>query len=185
MNTTNEDIAYLNAEVLLLASDPEEGERILRLLGAHPNVIKRIAAAGSKAVGTAIRCGVPLVTFAPRFDDLLSLPATELRGASKQEIPEALRELTTTALHVAQRMALIDRTVAQLHFGFTPRVCETLRSLSISRLLRLSERYGVLLRLRTPEKPQVWERLLIGDRCSGPRGFRISQQAGLLSLGND
>lgn len=185
MDTTSEDISYLNSEVLLLVSDPEEGERILRLLGAHPNVIKRIAAAGSKSVGTAIRCGVPLVTFAPRLDELLSLPSTELHGVSKQEIPAGLRMLTTTALHVAQRLALIDRTVAQLHFGFTPRVCEIFKSLSISRLLHLSERHGVLLRLRTPEKAQVWDRLLIGDRCGGPRGFRISQQAGLLSLGNE
>lgn len=185
MDTTSEDIAYLNSEVLLLASDPEQGERVLRLLGAHPNVIKRIAEAGSKAVGTAIRCGVPLVTFSPRLDHLLNPPVAGLHGSSMQEIPEALRGLTTTALHVAQRLALIDRTVAQLHFGLTPRGCETLGSLSINRLIRLSERHGVLLRLRTPEKPQVWERLLIGDRCSGPRGFRVSQQAGLLSLGNE
>lgn len=185
MDTTNEDIAFLNSEVLLLASDPEEGERILRLLGAHPNVIKRIAAAGSKAVGTAIRCGVPLVTFVPLLDELLGLPAVVLHGRTHHEVPAPLRRLTTTALHVAQRLALIDRTVAQLHFGFTPRMCESLKSLGISRLMHLSERHGVLLRLRTPEKPQVWDRLLIGDRCTGPRGFRISQQAGLLSLGNE
>jgi hypothetical protein len=185
MDTTNEDITFLNSEVLLLASDPEAGERILRLLGAHPNVIKRIAAAGSRAVGTAIRCGVPLVTFVPRLDELLGLPVGDLHGHTNQEIPAPLRKLTTTALHVAQRLALIDRTVAQLHFGFTPRMCESLKSLSISRLMHLSERHGVLLRLRTPERPHVWDRLLIGDRCGGPRGFRISQQAGLLSLGNE
>lgn len=185
MDTTNEDIAFLNSQVLLLASDPREGRRILCLLGARPNVIKRIAAAGSKAVGTAIRCGVPLVTFGSRLDALLGPPAADLRDPSKQDTPASLRQLTTNALHVAQRLALIDRTAAQLHFGFAPCVCEALRSLSIARLMHLSEQHGLLLRLRTPEKPQVWDRLLIGDRCSGPRGFRISQQAGLLSLGNE
>jgi hypothetical protein len=185
MDAIEEDVAHLNSEVLLIASDPAHGERILRLLGAHPNVIGRIASAGSKAVGTAIRCGVPLVTFTRKLDELLSAPSTDVHGSHAHDLPGSVKELTRTALHVAHRVALIDRTVAQLHFGFTPRACEALINLSVSRLLRLGDRHGLLLRLRTPDKVQVWERLLIGDRCTGPRGFRISQQAALLSLGNE
>jgi len=185
MDAIEEDVAYLNSEVLLIASDPEHGERILRLLGAHPNVVGRIASAGSKAVGTAIRCGVPLVTFTRKLDELLSAPSTDVHGPHAHDLPGSIRDLTRIALHVAHRLALIDRTVAQLHFGFTPRACEALMNLSVSRLLRLGDRHGLLLRLRTPDKVQVWERLLIGDRCTGPRGFRISQQAALLSLGNE
>ena len=48
-----EDVAKVNSELLLQASDPDEGESILRLLGAQPNVIARIASAGPKGVGTA------------------------------------------------------------------------------------------------------------------------------------
>jgi len=181
MDTTLEDFSYLNAQVLLLASDPQQGTRILRLLGAHPTVIKRIASAGSKAVGIAIRCGVPLVTFAPRLDALVSLPDAELHPAA-HDMPAPLQSLTATALHVAQHVALIDRTVAQTHFGLTPRVCEGLKSLSARRLQQLSERHGVLLCLRKAEKVKSWDRLLIGDRCSGPRGYRISQGMGLITL---
>ena len=185
MDAIEEDVAYLNSEVLLIASDPEHGERILRLLGTHPNVVGRIASAGSKAVGTAIRCGVPLVTFTKRLDALLCAPSSDLPGSFATDLPGSLKELTRTALHVAHRSVFIDRTVAQLHFGFTPRVCEALMNLSVSRLLRLGDRHGLLLKLRTPDKVQIWERLLIGDRCAGPRGFRISQQTALLSLGNE
>lgn len=185
MEAANEDIVHLNSDLLLLVCDSKSGQHILKLLGAQPNVIRRIAAAKSAAIGTAIRCGVPLVTFAPRLDDLLIPSASISRGAGKQDVPEPLRHLTAKAFHVAQRLALIDRTVAQLHFGFTPRASEVFRNLSANRILQLSEGYGVLLRLRAAAKPLVWDRLFIGDRCQGPRAFRISQQSGLLNLGND
>lgn len=182
MADIDEDITYLNSEVLLAASDPDEGERTLRLLGAHPNVINRIATAGSKGVGTAIRCRVPLVTLAPRVEELLNGSSLEHRSVHATEGSEAVQQLTRTALQVAQRVALTDRTLAQLHFDISSRTCERLVELSVARLLRLNERHGILLRLRTPEKPQVWDRLLIGDRCNDPRGFRISQQRILMSL---
>jgi hypothetical protein len=185
MGALDEDVEYLNSEMLLLASDAGHGKRVLRLLGAHPNVIGRIASAGSKAVGTAIRCGVPLVTFTTKLDELLFAPLVEGHSSAVHEIPDSLRQLTRISLQVAHRVALIDRTVAQLHFGFTPRACDAMTNLSVSRLVRFCDRRGPLLRLRAPDNVQVWERLLIGDRCGGPRGIRISQQAALLSLGND
>lgn len=185
MQALNEDVVHLNSQLLLLASDPEEGEGIMRQLGAHPLVIKRIANAGAKAVGTAIRCGVPLVTFASKLEEALIARGAELDGIAGRDAPDALRTLARDTLQMAQRLAFIDRTVAQLHFGFTPRACEGLTRLSVSRMTRLTQRQGALLRLRAADKVHVWDRLLIGDRCSGPRGFRISQQAALLSLGND
>jgi hypothetical protein len=184
MDALNEDVAHLNSQVLLLASDPEDGDRTMRLLGAHPMVIKRIATAGSKAVGTAIRCGVPLVTFARSLEEVMGQSA-ESKGTAARDVPLSLRVLSRDTLHVAQRLALIDRTVAQLHFGLTPRACESLMNLSVHRIARITERQGVLLTLRAAEKVKVWDRLLIGDRCAGPRGFRISQQTALLSLGNE
>lgn len=185
MDALDEDLTHLNSQVLLLASDPEEGNRLMHLLGAQPLVVKRIAAAGSKAVGTAIRCGVPLVTFASRFDEILMGQAGELGGSGARDLPMSLRVLTRDTLQMAQRLAFIDRTVAQLHFGLTARGCGELMGLSVYRMTRLAERQGVLLTLRAAERVRVWDRLLIGDRCSGPRGVRISQQAALLSLGND
>ncbi len=185
MDAIDEDVAHLNSQVLLLASDPDEGDRLMQLLGAHPLVIKRIAAAGSKAVGTAIRCGVPLVTFSSRLEEALLTQASESGGSAGRDVPMSLRALARDTLQMAQRLAFIDRTVAQLHFGLTTRACEGLMRLSVHRMVRLTERHGVLLTLRAAEKVKVWDRLLIGDRCSGPLGFRISQQAALLSLGND
>jgi hypothetical protein len=185
MEALNEDVVHLNSQVLLLASDPDEGDHILRVLGAHPLVIQRIASAGSKAVGTAIRCGIPLVTFTHRLEEVLINPAAELQAGAARQVPATIRALARDALHMAQRLAFIDRTVAQLHFDFTPRACEGLVRLSVSRMTRLIERQGVLIKLRAAEQVTVWDRLLIGDRYDGPRGFRISQQAALLSLGND
>ena len=182
MADIDEDITYLNAEVLLLASDPDEGERTLRLLGAHPNVINRIATAGSKGVSTAVRCRVPLVTLSPRLEELLNGSSLGHRSVHAPEASEAIQRLTRIALQVAQRVALTDRTLAQLHFGISSRTCERLVELSVARLRRLNERHGILLRIREAEKPQIWDRLLIGDRCNDPRGFRISQQRILMSL---
>lgn len=185
MEAANEDIVHLNSDLLLLACDSKSGRHILKLLGAQSNVIRRIAAAKSAAIGTAIRCGVPLVSFSPRLDDLL-IPSTSIsRGVGKQEVPEPLRHLTVQTFHVAQRLALIDRTVAQLHFGFTPRASEVFRNLSAKRILQLSEGHGVLLRLRAAAKPLVWDGLFIGERCQGPRAFRISQHSGRQNLGNE
>lgn len=185
MEALNEDVVHLNSQLLLLASDPEEGEAMMRLLGASPLVIQRITRAGSKAVGTAIRCGVPLVTFVSKLEEVLVASGGEMTGVASRSVPAALRDLTRDTLHMAQRLAFVDRTVAQLHFGFTPRACEGLTRLSVARIARLTQRHGVLIKLRAADKAQVWDRLLIGDRYSGPSGYRISQQAALLSLGND
>lgn len=174
-----EDVAKLNSELLLLASDPDDGNSVLRLLGAQPNVITRIAAAGSKGVGTAIRCGVPLVTFVPKLEELLAARVADVHESNSQEVPTAVRELTRMTLQVAQRVALIDRTLAQLHFGFTARALDGLAGLSMTRLLRLADRHGVLLRLRASDKTRMWDRLLIGDRSPGPRGYRFSHQTAL------
>lgn len=174
-----EDVAKVNSEVLLLASDPEEGESTLRLLGAQPNVIARIASAGAKGVGTAIRCGVPLVVFVPKLEELLAMRVADVHEANAQQVPPAIKELTRLTLQVAQRAALIDRTLAQLHFGFTGRSLDGLIGLSMTRLLRLADRHGVLIRLRASDKTRLWDRLLIGDRSPGPRGYRFSHQTAL------
>lgn len=178
-----DDFFFLNSELLLLASDPEKGRQFLRQLGAHPRVIKAIGVASQPGIKTALRCRVPLLTFTPELDELITLSEAELRATQPQDVPEPLRQLTTTALHVAHRLALADRLQAQEKFGFTPRQCERFMHLGIGRLMRIKDRRGLLVRLRAADRPVTWERLLIGDRFPDQRGFRIAQQAASLSLG--
>ena len=178
-----DDFFFLNSQLLLLASDQQHGRRHLLLLGAHPRVIKVIAGAGKQGIVTALRCRVPLLTFTEELDELIRLSEAELRATHPVDVPEELRQVTTVALHVAHRLAHIDRLQAQEKFGLTPRQCERFMQLGIGRLTRLRDRRGLLVRLRAPDKAVTWERLLIGDRFPDPRGFRIAQQAASLSLG--
>lgn len=178
-----DDFHFLNSQVLLLASDRQRGKHFLKLLGAHPRVIHLISAAGKNAIRTALMCREPLVTFAPELDELINLSEAELRATLPQQVPDELRRLTTTALQVAHRLAVADRTSAQTHFHFTPRQCERFMQIGIGRLTRLRDRRGLLLRLRDAEKEFTWERILIGDKLLDARGFRIAQRAALGSLG--
>lgn len=178
-----EDFYFLNSEVLLLASDRQRGKHFLKLLGAHPRVAHLILTAGKNSILTALRCREPLVTFAPELDELINLSEAELRATSPQQVPEELRRLTSTALHVAHRLAVADPLSAQTHFQFTPRQCERFMQIGIGRLTRLRDRRGVLLRLRAADKVFTWERILIGDRLPDARGFRIAQRAAMASLG--
>lgn len=185
MDALGEDLEYLNSELLLLVSDPSGGKTMMRLLGAHPSVTQRIAAASPRAIGMAIRCRVPLVMFSRTLDELLAASAVSDVQSGVTLVPPRLKKLTEVTLQVAQRVALVDRTVAQVHFGFTPRACELLVNASVRRLERVASRNHVLLKMRLGEKVQFWDRLLIADRCSETLGRRLSQQAALQSLGNE
>lgn len=185
MDALQADIQHLNEQLFLIAGEPTLGERALKLLEASPTVAQRVASASADAVGTAIRCGVPLVTFTSAVEELAILKPRDWRVGVASEVPMELQEFTRFALQFAQRLALLDSTVAQLHFGLTRMAAEGLTRLGVMHLLQMSRRHGVMLRLRLGDQLQVWDRLLIGERCRGPRAYRISQQAALLSLGMD
>jgi len=183
VDSLQDDIQHLNEQLLLIASDPELGERTLKMLLASAPIIQRIVAASSNAVSTAIRCRIPLVTFTAALEDLAVLNPRAWRANSAVEIPVALQELTHFALEFAHDLVRAHPTVARMYFGLSRLAADGLGGLALKHLLTLSRRHGVLLRLRAADQPQLWDRLLIGERCSGPRAYRISQQMALLSLG--
>src|SRR5688500_16093902 len=110
MDAVQDDIQHLNEQLLLIASDPESGEHILKLMQASTPVIQRIAAASASAIGTAIRCRIPLVTFTAALEDLAVLNPHEWRtGLSMKtpatlETPAPLQELTHFALEFAHSL---------------------------------------------------------------------------------
>lgn len=185
MDALQDDIQHLNEQLLMIASDAESGERMLKLMQATAPVIQRIAQAGSNAVGTAIRCRIPLVTFTPVLENLAVLDPRIWRANTAVEIPEPLQALTHFTLEFAHNLVREHPTVAQMYFGLSRLAADGLGRLALKHILSLSRRHGVLLRLRAGDQPQLWDRLLIGERCSGPRAYRISQQMALLSLGAD
>lgn len=185
MDALQDDIQDLNSQLLLIVSEPHEGAQILKLMEATPLVAQRIAQAGANGVGTAIRCRTPLVTFTALAEELLALDPRDWRGSGSMSVPQSLQDLTLYALRLAQRVAHVQPTVAELQFQLSRSSVEALARLPLKHLNPLCRRYGVLLRLRRAQQPQIWERLLIGDTCPGPLGFRIAQQTALLSLGNN
>jgi hypothetical protein len=183
MDALQDDLQELNAQLLLIASDPESGEQALKLLDANAAVTQRITQAGPNGIGTAIRCCAPLITFHPFAEEMLAVDPREWRSSTAPTIPDSLQELSLFALRLAQRVALSQPTVAELHFNLSRVATEGLGRLALKHFKPLSRRYGLLLRLRKPQQAQIWERLLIGDSCPGPLGYRIAQQTALLTLG--
>lgn len=185
MDILQDDLQELNSQLLLIASEPDSGEEMLKLLEASPAVSQRIAQASGNGLGTAIRCCAPLVAFNTPAEDLMASHPREWRSSPSTSIPEPLQELTLFALRFTQRLALAQPTVAQLQFNLSRVAAEGLARLPLKYLKPLSSRYGVLLRLRRPQHTQVWDRLLVGDSCPGPLGYRIAQQTALLTLGGN
>jgi len=174
-----DDIQHINEQFFLLAN--EYGESVLRSMDASIQVVRRIVEAGAGSIGTAIRCGVPLTIFNDTVEELALSDPQKWRSSSA-EVPEQLKELTRFVLEFAHDLVHVNRTIAQIYFGFSRLSCDAYGRLSHKHLITLSQRHGVLLRLLGGQRPQDWERLFIGERVSGPIALQISQQTGLMML---
>lgn len=182
MDSIHDDILHLNEKLMLAISVPEEGARILRLLEGNQEVTSRLISANAQAIGTAIRCGIPLVTFTGRIEKLL-LSAYQPRMGAAESNPAELQELTYFALELARGLSACHLTFVQLNFGLTKQAASALGAMGLKHVMELSRRRDVLLRLRAATQPEVWDRLLIGERCDGLQAHRISQQAAFGSVG--
>jgi hypothetical protein len=179
-----DDIQKLNERLLLIASDQALGGRVLRTLGAGAQVIKRIRTANAQAVATAIRCGVPLIVFTDTLEELASTDPRQWRWSSTSEVPTELRDLALFALNFAHDLALRNITMAKAYFGVSRFTAERLGEFAVAHLETLSRASGPLLRLRSSDDLNLWDRLLIGDRCVGPRASRIAHTAAQQTLSN-
>lgn len=175
----HDDIQHINEQLFLIAS--EYGESVLRSMDASIPVARRIVEAGAGSIGTAIRCGVPLVVFNSVVEELALTDPQKWRGSSA-EVPEQLKDLTRFILEFAHDLVHVNRTIAQIYFGFGRLACDAYGRLGHRHLITLSQRHGVLLRLLGGQRPQDWERLFIGERVSGSIALQISQQTGLMML---
>jgi hypothetical protein len=181
MDTLKDDIQYLNEQLFLIAN--EQGEPVLRSMEASPAVARRITAASANGIGTAIRCGVPLVTFTSVLEELALSDPRKWRIGPQVELSPRIQELTRFMLEFARDLVRVNFTVAQMYFGFSRLAAQAYTRLGMKQRLQLSSRHGLLLRLLAAQRNQDWDRLLIGERLSGPLAYQISQQTGLMMLG--
>lgn len=179
------DIEQLNSRLFLLAQDAVTGVEVLRRLKTELAVIARIKAANEGAICTAVRCGVPLVTFIEEIDELIQDPRGGLDGGEADAVTKGLRDLTMFALQLAQRLALEHETLADMHFGLQSTTAGALTRLGITDLESMSRCGQVLLQLRKGSQPVIWDRLLIGGLSTKAWAFRIAHETALLSSGGE
>ncbi len=182
METFHRDIEALNQQLFEIATG-ERGEEVLRLLGANPAVNERIRAAGAEALRVAARRGVPFLVLSERGKELLVCDPRKWSTQAVSADAGPLAQLTHLALEITQRVARVDPTLVQTHFGLSWVEVERLLNLEVVQLIALSARFGVIHRLRAADHLDLWDRILIADRYSGPDSARISQQMAVLSLG--
>jgi hypothetical protein len=178
----DDDVRGINEQLLLIVSDPAAGKRVLRLLQASAGVSRLIENTDASGIGTAIRCGIPLVSFAPAVNDLLCVEPNLWRPKSASEVPEKLQDLTLFVLMFAQKLAQIKAVMAQSFFKLTLSASENLAMLPVFHVNRLSRQFGLLLRLREGDQQPLWEDLFVGERAQGALAFQIAQEAAGLSL---
>jgi hypothetical protein len=171
----SDDIQRLNEQLLLIAIDPELAPVVLRLLGASESLASRLFSVSSKGIATAIRCGVPLVRFTAQLEELVSADPRRWRIVASTEVPEELKRLTLFCLHLAQDLALRNIGLAKMLFGMTRLVVERLRDMAVLHLETLSVSGKPLIRLCEGTDLQWWAGILIGERCVGPKAFRIAR----------
>jgi hypothetical protein len=178
----DEDVRDINEQLLLIASDPTIGKRALRLLQASSAVSRLLENADSSAIGTAIRCGIPLITFLPTVSDLLCSEPRSWRPKAASDVPEKLQDLMFFSLTFARQLAQSKPVMAQGYFRLTLSAAENLAVLAVFHLKRMSRQFGMLLRLREGDQEQIWEDILVGQRATGALAFQIAQEAAGLSL---
>jgi hypothetical protein len=179
-----DDIQHLNSQLLLYACDSRNGDRLLTLLGAKKNIRTKMAAASARGLGTAIRCGVPLITMADNVEALILRDVHAWPRDTAGDVPAELKALTLESLQFARMTALRDPTLVQLYFWLSRPAAQRLARISLVQINLMSRRRTPLLQLRAQNNAVVWDRLMMGERCAEPMATRISQMTALQALGN-
>lgn len=183
MDSLAANIEQLNSKLMLAARDPEVGLGLLHELSADRTVVARITTATEVGIRTAVRCGVPLIVFTDIADQLAQSAWRQRRIAENVLVSQPLRDLTTFALQVVQRLAIQDNTLASMLFGLSAGTVEAIAELGITEL-ECAAPYGEpLIRLRKGDQPLIWDRLLIGNVSGKAWAYRVSHDTALLSLG--
>lgn len=181
MHALRRDVEELNQKVLLFATESAANRE---LLGAAHNVGRRLAEVKPGGCRTAIKCGVPLVRFGTdAIGEIMTLgriARSRMSGSSKPPTP--LKDINVLTLQLAQKAAFVDPALAALWFALPREAEAALTDASITDLTRYAAYRASMVELRCGAVPTVWALILIGERIDGARGFRISQDAALLSL---
>ena len=177
-----DDIQRVNERMFLVVSDPEGGKDALRLLGAGEALASRLNAASARGIATAIRCEIPLIRFTTHLEALLSLDSARWRIAANTQVPGELKSLTAFCLQCAQDLALRNGVTAMLLFGVTAFTAERLADLAAQDHETLSGSERALIQIREADDLLWWDRLLIGERCTGPKALLFARYAGQQKL---
>lgn len=178
------DIQRINREFFRLALQPDLSTRVMRLLSASDAVANRIRGSTEEGQQTAIKCRMPLVTLTGELEDLItSHPHDWPAQRIGKEIPPQLQLFTRFVLEVAWGLSRLDLTAPETQFGLSRQAVADLRRCGAGDLIAIAERPTVFLRVRAANQPLLWDRLMIGSRCEGPRATRIAREIALMSLG--
>jgi hypothetical protein len=173
----SEDIERLNEKVCQLATDPVRGNSVLAELGASPEVASRLHGANEAALATAIRCRVPLLEFTIHLEELIARPARQWKFDETKSGSSELRGLTGFCLCLAHDLSQRNVMVVQKLFSVSRTTAEKVAELSVANRERLANHSSRLIRLRDADDLQVWDLLLIGDRCRDTRALEVARWA--------
>src|SRR5690348_669843 len=120
LSTFLEDVQRINEQVLLLVVDRSCGGRARRALQVSKPVAKLISAARAPAIGTAIRCGVPLIVFTRAFHEVVALDPRRWSSVAASAPPEELEALTRFTLHFVHELALRSAALTHALFQLPP-----------------------------------------------------------------
>jgi hypothetical protein len=174
--TVGDDIQCLNEKLFRLLADPEQGRKLHQLLQISRPVSQLISSANGRALGTAIRCTVPLLTFSASIEEAVTKGAQPPAYSLPVE-HEALRDLTLFTLRFAQGLVLRNMSMAHAFFGFSRLFAERFSEMALMHVEALSRSRACLLRLRASDDVTAWEALLVGNRCWDARGLLLARVA--------
>lgn len=178
------DLVTINREFFRLALNADWSCRVLRVLGASEAVANKIRNSTEEGRATAIKCRMPLVVLSDAAEELFTRHPHDWPPDRRMiDLPDELRSLTRFVLEVVWGMSRLDLTTPQMQFGLSRHAVEDLSRYGVRDLYALAERSTALLKLRAPLQPLIWDRLMIGARCEGPRATRISQQTAMMTVG--
>jgi hypothetical protein len=162
----------------MLAADPLVGAGALHLLGATPELVKRLQEVPVTGVATAIRCELPLIKTTSYMEELIGLDSRHWRIGAAGEATRAIRDLTLYFLRCAHDAAIQNPTSARVLFGLSSiEAAEKLAELGVWHQDLLSQSVRPLIRIREQSDLGWWGRLLIGERCEGPKALRFARYA--------
>ncbi|MGH3430683.1 MAG: hypothetical protein ACRDQZ_24480, partial [Mycobacteriales bacterium] len=181
LNTFLEDVQRINEQLLLLVVDPSSGGRVRRALQVSKPVAKLISAARAPAIGTALRCGVPLVVFTRTFHEIAALAPRRWSSVAAPAPPDELRALTRFTMHFVHELALRSAALTHALFKLPPAVCGAFGEVPLVHVETLVQR-GCVLRLRSGDDPLAWDRLFVGGRCGDGRAQTLAHLSALQTL---